>query len=77
MRMENRVKNDIFYYLVQERKQERQKMRRKIFPPGSHFFILPIYEENREEKVLNDILYTNTPILFILPIPHFIHLTCE
>ena len=34
---ENRVDNDIFYYLVQERKQERQKMRRKIFPPNPHF----------------------------------------
>ena len=28
------VENGIFYCLVQERKQERQKMGRKIFPPG-------------------------------------------
>ena len=67
------VENGIFYCLVEERKQERQKIGRKIFPPGPHFFILPIWEE----KVLNDVLYTNTLILFISPAPHFIHLTCE
>ena len=63
--MENRVENDILYCLVQERKQERRKMGRKIFPTGSHFFILSIWEENGEEKVLNDIFYTNTLTLFI------------
>ena len=67
---ENRVKNDISHCLVQERKQERQKMGRKIFPPGPHFFILPIWEE----KVLNDVLYTDTLTLFISPTPHFIYL---
>ena len=41
-------------------------MGRKIFPPGPHFFILPISEKNGEEKVLNDVLYTNTLTLFIL-----------
>ena len=65
--MENRVENDILYCLVQERKQERQKIGRKIFPTGSHFFILPIWEENGEEKVLNDIFYTNTLTSFISP----------
>jgi len=43
---ENKVKNDIFHRLVQERKQERQKMERKIIPLDPHFFILPIWEEN-------------------------------
>ena len=59
-RMKNKVKNDIFHCLVEERKQERQKIGRKLFPPGPPFFILPIWEENEEEKVLKDILYTNT-----------------
>ena len=61
---ENIMENGIFHYLVQERKQEIQKIGRKIIPPNPHFFILPIWEENGEEKVLNDIIY-----------PHFIHLT--
>ena len=52
---ENKVENGIFYCLVEERKQERQKIGRKIFPPGPHFFILPIWEE----KVLKDALYTS------------------
>ena len=43
---ENRVKNEIFFYLVQERKQERQKMGCKIIHPGPHYFVLPIWEEN-------------------------------
>ena len=60
------VENDIFHCLVQERKQERQKMERKIFPSDLHFFILSIWEENGEEKVLNDVLYTNSLTLFIL-----------
>ena len=59
-RMKNKVENDIFHCLVEERKQERQKRGRKIFPPGPPFFILPIWEEYEEEKVLKDILYTNT-----------------
>ena len=54
------VENGIFSRLVQERKQERQKIGRKIFPTGSHFFILPIWEENGEENMLNDAIYTNT-----------------
>ena len=61
---ENIMENGIFHYLVQERKQEIQKIGRKIIPPSPHFFIFPILEENGEEKVLNDIIY-----------PHFIHLT--
>ena len=65
---ENKGKNGIFHCLVQERKQERQKMERKIFLSGPHFFILPIWKENGEKKVLTD------GILFISPTPHFIHL---
>ena len=54
------MENDIFHCLVEERKQERQKIGGKIFPLGSSFFILPIWEENEQEKVLKDGLYTNT-----------------
>ena len=61
------VENGIFYCLVYERKQERQKTGRKIIPPSPHFFILLIWEENGEEKMLNDIIYTNTLTLFISP----------
>ena len=67
---ENIMENGIFHYLVQERKQEIQKIGRKIIPPNPHFFILPIWEE----KVLNDVLYTDTLTLFISPTPHFIYL---
>ena len=66
------VENGIFSRLVQERKQERQKRGRKIIPQGPHFFILPIWEENGEEKMLNDVIYTNTRILLHSPTPsHF------
>ena len=68
---ENRVENGIFHSLVQERKQERQKIRRKIFPLGPPFFILPIWEENGEKKMLNDVLYTNILTLFISHTSHF------
>ena len=71
------MENDIFYALVQEKKQERHKIGRKIFPLDLPFFILPIWEENGKEKMLNDVLYTNTLTLFISPTPHFIHLTCD
>ena len=37
-REENRVENGIFHCLIQERKQERQKIGRKIIPLDSHFF---------------------------------------
>ena len=57
---ENWVENDIFHYLVEERKQERQKIGGEIFPLIPHFFILPIWEENEEGKMLKDVLYTNT-----------------
>ena len=46
------MKNGIFYYLVQDRKQERQKMERKIFPSGPHFFILPIGRKMGRKKCL-------------------------
>ena len=61
----NRVENDIFHCLVEKRKQERQKIGWKIFPLDPPFFIFPIYEENGEEKVLKDALYTNTLNLLI------------
>ena len=71
------VENGIFHCLVEERKQERQKIKRQIFPSDPPFFILPVWEENGERKVLKDTLYTNTLNLFISPTPHFIHLTCD
>ena len=67
------VENDIFYNFVEERKQGRQKIRRKIFPSGPPFFILIFWEEN----MLKDTLYTNTLNLFVSPTPHFIHLNCD
>ena len=54
------MENDIFYCLVEERKQERQKIGGKFFPLGPPFFILPIWEENKEGKVLKNALYTST-----------------
>ena len=54
------VENGIFHCLVEERKQERQKIGGEIFPLGTLFFILPIWKENEERKVLKDTLYTNT-----------------
>ena len=63
-----------FSLLGSERKQERQKMERNFFPLDPNFFIFPIWEEIGEEKVLNDVLYTNTLTLFVSPTPHFIHL---
>ena len=57
---ENRAGNCIFHYLVEERKQERQKIRKKIFPPGPFFFILLIWEENEKKKVLKVALCTYT-----------------
>ena len=44
------VKNGIFYCLFQERKQERQKIGRKIILTSPHFFIIPIWEENGEKS---------------------------
>ena len=46
--------------MVDERRQERQKIWGKIFPPDPLFFILPFWEENEEGEVLKDALYTNT-----------------
>ena len=59
-RIENRVENGIFHCLIEERKQKRQRIGGKFFTPDSPFFILPIWEENEEKKVLKDALYTNT-----------------
>ena len=48
-------------------------MGRKIISPGPHFFILPIWEENGEKKMLNDIIYTNNLTLLHSPTPsHFL-----
>ena len=63
-----------FPLLDSERKQKRQKIERKIFLLDPNFFILPIWEEIGEEKVLNYVFYTNTLTLFVSPTPHFIHL---
>ena len=66
------MKNDIFYCLVQERKQKRQKMGRKIISLSLYFFILPIWEENGEKMMLNDVIYTNNLILLHSPtLSHF------
>ena len=54
------MKNDIFHCLIEERKQERQKQGGGILLPDPPFFILSIWEENEEGKVLKDALYTNT-----------------
>ena len=67
------VENGIFHCFVEERKQGRRKIRRKIFPSRPPFLILIIWEE----KVVKDTFYTNTLNLFISPTPHFIHLTCD
>ena len=42
------------------KKTRETKIWGKIFPPSPPFFILPIWEENEEGKVLKDTLYTNT-----------------
>ena len=43
---ENKVESGFFSCLVQERKQEKQKMGWKIIPPNPHNFVLLIWEEN-------------------------------
>ena len=63
------MENDVFYCLVEERKQERQKIGEKVFPPGPTFFILPNWEENEEGKVMRNAFYTNTPTLLHSPTP--------
>ena len=42
------VENVIFHCLVEERKQERQKIGEKVFPLGPTFLILPNWEEIEE-----------------------------
>ena len=63
------VENTVFHYLVEERKQERHKIREKVFFPGLTFFILPNWEENEEEKVMRNAFYTNTLTLLHSPTP--------
>ena len=48
--MENREENNVFPYLVQERKHKGWKILGKKNPPGPQIFILPIWEEKWEEK---------------------------
>ena len=42
--------NDIFHFLVQERKYKGWKILGKKIHPDPQIFILPIWEENWEEK---------------------------
>ena len=37
----NKMKNAVFYYLVEKRKQERQKNKGESFPSRTHFFYPP------------------------------------
>ena len=62
------MENVVFYYLVEEKKQERQKIGEKFFPLWPIFFILPNLEENEEGKVMKNAIYTNTPTLLHSPI---------
>ena len=51
--MENKEENDVFPYLVQERKHKGWKIIKilgKKIHPGPQIFILPIWEEKWEEK---------------------------
>ena len=64
------MENAVFHCLVEERKQERQKIGEKVFPPESTFFILPNLEENEEGKVMKNAFYTNTPTLLHSPTLH-------
>ena len=48
--MENKEENDVFPYLVQERKHKRWKILGTKIQSGSQIFILPIWEEKWEEK---------------------------
>ena len=52
----------------------KKENRRESFPSRPTFFILPIWKENGERKVLRNVFYTNT----LSPTPHFIHdlMTC-
>ena len=70
------MENDIFHCFVQEKKQER-KNREENNSSGLTFFILSIWEENRKEKLLNDIIYINTLSLFISPTLLTFHCTCD
>ena len=61
------VENVIFYCLVEEKKKTENKG--ESFPSGPTFFILAIWDENGERKVLRNAFYTNTLSLTL----HFIH----
>ena len=50
--------------------------KKENFPSEPTFFYPPNLGGKWGGKSVNDVLYTNTSTLFILPTPHFIHLTC-
>ena len=73
-RMKNRERKigwkiAVFHCLVEERKQQRQKIGEKVFPHGPTFVILPNWEENEKGKVIRNAFYTNTPNLLYSPTP--------
>ena len=47
---ENKVKNGIFSYLVQKRKEKRQKMGWKIIPPVPHFLSSQFERKTKEKR---------------------------
>ena len=47
---ENMVENGIFSCLIQEIKQERQKMGWKIIPSSPHNFVIPILRKSKEKR---------------------------
>ena len=61
------MENDIFPCLVQERRREIENGEEN-FPSRPTFFYPPNLGGNGEEKVLNDILYTNILTLFLSPV---------
>ena len=67
-RMENMVENDIFYCLVQERKQERQKMERKIFLLA-HIFLSSQFGRKMRRKECWMMYFTQIPSLHSSHLP--------
>ena len=63
------MKNVVFHCLVEERKQKRQKIGEKVFPPRFTFFILPNWKKNEKGKVIRNAFYTNTSTLLYSPTP--------
>ena len=71
--MENRERK-IWWKMLFSTIWLKKENRRESFPSRPTFFILPIWKENGERKVLRNVFYTNT----LSPTPHFIHdlMTC-